>query len=159
MFRLLRSSQAPGGELEPGPPELIDINGYPDYESALAGAKDLCQRRGRAIIIMQEVAEVQMAPAVVSLSAPISPPQGAVFRGETAPSVDTAAETPRVPRATPRLLVVEGRRATVAELFGHLMVVAEGRIVKNAFGALELADMPLSAPELVEVTAALKVGA
>lgn len=51
---------------------------------------------------------------------------------------------------------MQGRKATGAEIVGHLMVVAEGRIVKNAFGDLQLTDMPLVGEEIGLVNNALQ---
>lgn len=125
---------------------------YDTREQALASAKTICQTAGHTVIVTQDMDEVQMAPMVSSLQ-PVPP--GVVYRGAV-PAID---ETPRTPQSKPRLLIVRDRRATPAEIFGHLMVVAEGHIVKNAFGALSIEDMPLNPEELAEVTEALRMAA
>lgn len=127
-------------------------------EGAQTQAKSLAAKYpNETLYLVQEVGRVAIEPVVTMTLEP--PPKGPVMRG--LPPMDEPDEEPvepRTPKAKPRLLIVPDRRATPAELVGHLMVVAEGKIVKNAFGALELADMPLTPEELSGVTTALKIG-
>lgn len=123
--------------------------------------------------LVQEIGRVAMEPVVTieaaaeessGLPAPTIPHHIAPHRDgdpaltlpQLASAIQEAKEAgpARDPQVKPRLLVIN-RRATGAELVGHLMVVAEGRIVKNAFGPLELEDMPLTEAERPEVLRAL----
>lgn len=124
---------------------------FESHEDAMVEAKKLCTKPGDVVVITQDISEVRMAPVVSSL-VPAAVPPATVYRGPIAPLAgEEEVLEARVPRATPRLLVVPDRRATPAEMVGHLMVVAEGKIVKNAFGALEIGDMPLTPAELAMI--------
>jgi hypothetical protein len=109
--------------------------------------------------LVQEVGRVAVEPVVTMT---LEPPQPkVVYRDaglKSQAALELEAEEPespkREPQVKPRLLIVD-RKATPAELVGHLMVVAEGRIVKNAFGALEIGDMPLAGWETQAVQKAL----
>jgi hypothetical protein len=110
------------------------------------------------LFLVQEIGKVSIEPVVTMTLAPPTPPPHQVYRGGmmSPPEVELAEEGPkRDPQVKPRLLIVD-RKATPAELVGHLMVVADGHIVKNAFGALELEDMPLQGTEVQEVANALR---
>lgn len=104
------------------------------------------------LYLVQEIGRVAIEPVITMTMA--HPPRP-VPRSADPVVQDEPEEPKRDPQAKPRLLVID-RKATPAEITGYLMVVAEGRIVKNAFGALELADMPLSGAEHLEVANALR---
>jgi hypothetical protein len=110
--------------------------------------------------LVQEIGRVAFEPVVTMTLAPPPLQPTVIYRGQPVPGSELPASTEpdgpkREPQVKPRLLIVD-RKATPAELVGHLMVIAEGRIVKNAFGSLELADMPLSSAEHIEVAAVLR---
>lgn len=160
MFRLLW--KLPEGHAELAGGEF----GYDTQETAMASAKVLCTTAGGTVLVTQDIAEVTMAPAVTSLVSKPEVPE-TVYRGglkslaapvsapePEGPQVEIVARDPRQ-AARPRLLIVD-RKATPAELVGHLMVVAEGKIVKNAFGGLAADEMPLTSEEAVEVVNALR---
>lgn len=137
-----------------------DGPGYTGQSEAMESAKILCQTSGATILVVQDVAEVQMAPLVSTLTEPVTP-KGPVYRSAAAAvqaEVDEIVGPPRVPQTRPRLLVLKDRQATPAEVVGHLMVVAEGRVVKNAFGGLTLDELPLVGAEIAEVASALGKG-
>jgi hypothetical protein len=136
------------------------------YDDALVSAKTMVQTAGTVVVVTQDVSEVTMAPSVVPL---VPTPPAAVYREsfDNHGIVSTRPEPPenpkvdvvkRAPQARPRLLVLTDRQAKPSEVVEHLMVVAQGQIVKNAFGALELDDMPLTPSEMVEVKRALGQG-
>lgn len=117
------------------------------------------------LYLVQEIGKVAIEP-VVTMTLEQPPQPKAVYRGEA----DDRPEAPPVlapvadtvhPQAKPRLLILD-RVATPAEIVGHLMVVARSAkdgtmcIVKNAFGALDLEDMPLQGTEVQEVANALR---
>jgi hypothetical protein len=151
------------GEDLPSP----DYTEFPELGPAQDAAKEFCLKYaalGGKVIITQDVAEVAMAPMVVTLSAP---PPGPVYRSDQSEhgpgyrlrTPEPQAEVPTVDvvkttAARPRLLITPGRPSK-EDYMRHLMVVAEGRIVKNAFGALELDEMPLTPAEAAEVRSAL----
>lgn len=126
---------------------------YTTMESAKdAARKYVANHQVKSVYLVQEFAKVAVEPVITMTEAP--PPEP-VYRAAAVPVPEAEDTTPRQPQTKPRLLIVPDRRATPAEIFGHLMVVAEGQIVKNAFGALELADMPLVGDEVATVTNAL----
>lgn len=126
-----------------------------DKTVAIDAAKQLCQA-GFTVVVAEAVVEVKVAPVVVELRQP-PPIPTVVYRNAPVNSQEPDPETTaRVPQARPRLLISKDRPPT-EDYMKHLMVVAEGRIVKNAFGALELDDMPLTAEERALVLEALKV--
>jgi hypothetical protein len=152
MFRLLKANLGTGPHFE-----LAEDKEYTNYHEAQDAAKRLCLSIGK-VHVVQDVAVVELAPTVVTLTnlTPPEPVQVApmvVYRGP-----DHEPEgPPRVPQAKPRLLVSVGRPSK-DDYMKYLMVVAEGKIVKNAFGALTLEDMPLTGPERAEVVNALGAG-
>lgn len=135
------------------PVQLASTVEYDNQDAALTAARGLCTEFGWWVIVAQDINEVKMAPVVSSFS---PPPPGQVMRLASPNDLEPDTGIPRQPKSKPRLLVVPDRRATPAEIYGNLMVVAEGRIVKNAFGALELADMPLTDEERPLVIEAMK---
>lgn len=148
MFHLLKYNPSLGTHFE----LAVDV-AYEDHDTALSDAKRLCLTEG-TITVVQDVDEVKMAAVVSSFKAPPSP-SSVVYR-DALGTEQFEGVAPRTPQAKPRLLIVKDRRATPAEIFGHLMVIAEGKVIKNAFGALEVGDMPLSSTELALVVEALK---
>jgi hypothetical protein len=144
MFRLLIS--------DPDLAPLADQTEFEELFAARDAAKVFCLKHGGSVIVTQDVAKVEMAPVVEVLVAHQS---GPVYRTAAEPVVVDDSSVPRVPQTRPRLLVLADRRATPAELVNHLMVVAEGKIVKNAFGALEPDDMPLTPEEKLLVARGL----
>lgn len=153
MFRLLISDHDLAA--------LAETTEFQELGPARDGAKAFCLKYGGLVIVTQDVARVEMAPVVEVLNAPLP---DSVYRDgglKSIAALELEAEGPKVDvvkravgEVRPRLLVLQ-RRPTPAEIVSHLMVVAEGRIVKNAFGALELEDMPLTAEERGPVLAAL----
>lgn len=129
---------------------------YETQEEAMAEAKELANG-GAAVLVLEAVAWVKMAPTVTLLKTPTTPTAPVVVYRSHAGLVDSEApeEAPRTPQVRPRLLVLKDRRATPAELVGHLMVVAEGKIVKNAYGGLTMDEMPLKDDEAELVQSAL----
>lgn len=158
MFRLLVQ--------DPSTAHQVNRSEFQDLPDARDEAKQFCRKYGGVVLVTQDVARVEMAPVVDVLTETPTPPPGPVYRNaglksQVALELELEEDSPKVAvirsmaDSSRRLLVVD-RRATPAELVGHMMVVAEGKIVKNAFGALELGDMPLTGAELAEVTAALR---
>lgn len=150
MFRLL--------VLGEGSHAVPDRQDFDDKLPAITAAKQYIEKYPQiAVIVTQDVAKVEMA-AVVDELLPMALLPKLMYRG---PGPEVTAEEaytgpPRAAQSKPRLLIVQGRKATGAEIVGHLMVVAEGRIVKNAFGDLQLTDMPLVGEEIGLVNNALQ---
>ena len=121
-----------------------------------AARKYLAEYPGDVLYLVQEFAKVAVEPVITLTSTPVMPP-GPVYRGamNSASATDTDEEAvSRTPQIRPRLLV-SVVTPSKEDYMRYLMVVAEGRIVKNAFGALELEDMPLTVEERMEVLHAL----
>ena len=135
--------------------ELASPETYATATEASNVAGVLCREQGWTVLVVQDIAEVQMAPTVVSLTPPAPAPPLKVYRGAVEPEPEYAGP-PRVPEAKPRLLVLPLRQPTEAELAKYLMVVAQGKVIKNTFGALEVPDMPLKPDEYLEVKRAMQ---
>jgi hypothetical protein len=154
----------------PGPSEdsgdlAVVAKEYASREGALEAAKALCRLHQWSLLVVQDMDEVQMAAVVVQSYAPPPPPapvQRSSLEVLAAHNAEALLEDgpPRAPQARPKLLILN-RRATPDELMGHLIVVAEGRIVKNAFGGFthdDILDMPITAEERLAVVNALGAG-
>jgi len=137
--------------------ELASSETYATATEASDAAGVLCRQQGWTVLVVQDIAEVQMAPTVVSLTPPSPASPAVVYRGPVEPEPEPEyAGPPRVPEAKPRLLVLPLRQPTEAELAKYLMVVAQGKVIKNTFGALEVPDMPLKPDEYLEVKRAMQ---
>lgn len=142
---------------------------------AVAEAKGMLEAQPTwTILVTEDVAVISLAPTVVELrpgTPPVSQLPAPTIPHRTEPGRDgdqvlnqvqlekaiqdaAAAGPPRVPAARPRLLITATRPSN-EEYMRHMMVVAEGKIVKNSFGPLELDDMPLTPIEREQVMHAL----
>lgn len=154
MFRVLKRNDSVSD-----PPLSLAVNSeYPSRDGALEAAKLLCGQHQWCLVVVQDTDEVQMAAVVVNSFVPPQPPPSPKMVSRDIPALsmfnDELDGTPRQPQKKPKLLVLN-RVVTAEELATYQMIVEKGQIIKNAFGALEVEDMPLNTEELLQVKRAL----
>ena len=155
-YHILRKITDPGGTIYQTFASFKD-EPISTLDAIQVEAKRLSLKDPEAMLyIVQEVGTVLVQPVVtLTTAAPAAAPPLKVYRGAVEPEPEYAGP-PRVPEAQPRLLVLSLRQPTEAELAKYLMVVAQGKVIKNTFGALEVPDMPLKPDEYLEVKRAMQ---